>query len=706
MQKTYKLDGLDCANCANKIEQAVTKVHGVKKAQVDFMTTKMTMDIEESHVLEVDSETREIIGKLEPDVKVIAMTDDQKDEGSNPNRNRLIRITLSFVLFLALILLKPTNEIALISYLAVYVLIGGDIVKRAVTNIFRGEVFDENFLMAVATIGAFFIGEYPEAVAVMLFYQVGEWFQSAAVDQSRKSIAKLMDIRPDSANLIVNGELRVVAPDTVTIGEQILVKPGEKVPLDGKIIDGTSLVDTSALTGESVPRTVKANDEILGGFINKSGALTVEVTKRFGDSTVSKILDLVENASSKKAPAENFISKFARYYTPIVVVLAVMLAVIPPFIFPDTSMNEWIYRALTFLVISCPCALVISVPLSFFGGIGGSSKLGVLIKGSNYLEILANTETIVFDKTGTLTKGNFVVQQIHSTTISKEELLRMTATAEQLSTHPIAVSIRESYGKEVAPITTIEEVAGHGVKAIIDQQTVLVGNAKLMKQFAIDIPVVNEVGTLIFVAIDNQFAGYLVIADELKPDAIEAIKELKAEGVQETIMLTGDNQKVAEGIAKKVGVDQVYAELLPDGKVDQLENIMTNRSKTSKVAFVGDGMNDAPVLARADVGIAMGGLGSDAAIEAADVVIMNDEPSRIAAAIQLSRKTLRIVKQNIAFAIGVKVLVLALGAFGFASMQAAVFADVGVTVIAVLNAMRCLQVKSLENKVKAMTSNK
>ena len=583
------------------------------------------------------------------------------------------------------------------SYLVVYVLIGGDIVKRAVTNIFRGEVFDENFLMSVATIGAFFIGEYPEAVAVMLFYQVGEWFQSAAVDQSRKSIAKLMDIRPDSANLLVNGQIKAVAPDTIEIGQQILVKPGEKVPLDGQIIDGSSMVDTSALTGESVPRTVKVGDEILGGFINKNGALTINVTKKFGDSTVSKILDLVENASSKKAPAENFISKFARYYTPVVVVLAILLAVIPPFIFPDTSINEWVYRALTFMVISCPCALVISVPLSFFGGIGGASKLGVLIKGSNYLEILANTETIVFDKTGTLTKGNFVVQNITSVVLPEEELLRLTATAEQLSTHPIAISIKESYGKETVPATAIEEVAGHGIKATIEGKTVLVGNAKLMKQFGIEAPEVKEAGTLIFVAIDNQFAGYLVIADQLKPDAISAIKELKAEGVKQTVMLTGDNQQVAEAIAKEVGVDKVYAELLPDGKVDRLEELLKASSPKNKVSFVGDGMNDAPVLARADVGIAMGGLGSDAAIEAADVVIMNDEPSRIASAIKLSRKTLRIVKQNIIFAIAVKIIVLALGALGLASMQAAVFADVGVTIIAVLNAMRCLRVEKMKD---------
>lgn len=698
MQKSYKLEGLDCASCADKIEKSVQKIHGVEKARVDFMAEKMTLEVESGHDLEVENEARAVIGKLEPDVKVISLKDVKEEEGRNPNKNRLIRIIIVFVLFLALIIIKPSNNwVALASYLVVYVLIGGDIVKRAVTNIFRGEVFDENFLMSVATIGAFFIGEYPEAVAVMLFYQVGEWFQSAAVDQSRKSIAKLMDIRPDSANLLVNGQIKAVAPDTIEIGQQILVKPGEKVPLDGQIIDGSSMVDTSALTGESVPRTVKVGDEILGGFINKNGALTINVTKKFGDSTVSKILDLVENASSKKAPAENFISKFARYYTPVVVVLAILLAVIPPFIFPDTSINEWVYRALTFLVISCPCALVISVPLSFFGGIGGASKLGVLIKGSNYLEILANTETIVFDKTGTLTKGNFVVQNITSVVLPEEELLRLTATAEQLSTHPIAISIKESYGKETVPATAIEEVAGHGIKATIEGKTVLVGNAKLMKQFGIEAPEVKEAGTLIFVAIDNQFAGYLVIADQLKPDAISAIKELKAEGVKQTVMLTGDNQQVAEAIAKEVGVDKVYAELLPDGKVDRLEELLKASSPKNKVAFVGDGMNDAPVLARADVGIAMGGLGSDAAIEAADVVIMNDEPSRIASAIKLSRKTLRIVKQNIIFAIAVKIIVLVLGALGLASMQAAVFADVGVTIIAVLNAMRCLRVEKMKD---------
>jgi Cd2+/Zn2+-exporting ATPase len=698
MEKQYRLEGLDCANCAMKIENAVKKIKGVEQAQVDFMSTKLTVEVNEQQSEAIEVQTKAVINKLEPEVAVIPLTNDAKEQPAENNRAQLIRIVLAFLVFIALIFIKPQQELAFFAYLLLYVLIGGDIVKRAVTNIFHGELFDENFLMAVATIGAFFIGEYPEAVAVMLFYQVGEWFQSAAVGRSRKSITQLMNIRPDTANLLVNNQLKVVSPETIQIGERIVVQPGEKVPLDGTVISGTSLVDTSALTGESVPRTVNPGDTILSGFMNKNGALTIEVTKLFGDSTVSKILDLVQNASSKKAPAENFITKFARYYTPIVVLLAALLAVIPPLLLPATSFSEWLYRALTFLVISCPCALVISVPLSFFGGIGGASKLGVLIKGSNYLELLAKTKTVVFDKTGTLTKGNFVVQKIVSPTLSSEELLRLTAEAEQFSTHPIAASIKEYYGKELQPATDIEEIAGHGVKALIDDQVVLVGNAKLMKQFKIAFPPVNEIGTLLYVAVNQAYAGYLVIADEIKADAATALEELRAAGIQQTVMLTGDNQKTAAGIAQKLGIDQMYAELLPDGKVAQLETILNNNTARGKVAFVGDGMNDAPVLARADVGIAMGGLGSDAAIEAADVVIMNDQPSQIAAAIRLARKTLSIVKQNIIFAIGVKVIVLILGALGIASMQAAVFADVGVTVIAVVNAMRCLSVKAIASK--------
>ncbi|MGK0551424.1 heavy metal translocating P-type ATPase [Enterococcus faecalis] len=693
MEKKYRLEGLDCANCAVKIEESVEKIPGVKQAQVDFMTTKLTVKVESDQAKQIETQAKELIGKLEPDIAVISLDQKNTVPTENASRNQFVRIVLALFVFLALIMIKPTGNIAFITYLLLYVFIGYDIVKRAVMNCLRGEVFDENFLMAVATIGAFFIGEYPEAVAVMLFYQVGEWFQSMAVGRTRKSITQLMNIRPDSANLLIGDQVKVVAPDTIDIGEMILVQPGEKVPLDGRITEGSSFVDTSALTGESVPRAVQSGDDILSGFINKNGALTIEVTKRFSDSTVSKILDLVENASTKKAPAENFITKFARYYTPIVVVLAILLAIVPPFIFPGTSFSEWIARALTFLVISCPCALVISVPLSFFGGIGGASKLGVLVKGSNYLELLAETKTMVFDKTGTLTKGNFVVQEIKSSTLSSDELLQITARAEQYSTHPIASSIRERYGKEIKPATEIEEIAGHGVKAVIDGQTVLVGNAKLLQQFSISHPTVTASGTLLYVAIDQKFVGYLVIADEVKADTQTALRSLKAKGVQQTIMLTGDNQQTATAIAEKIGINQVYADLLPDGKVDQLETIMQQKSNNGKVAFVGDGMNDAPVLARADVGIAMGGLGSDAAIEAADVVIMNDQPSSIASVIELARKTLRIVKQNITFAIGVKIIVLLLGAVGLASMQAAVFADVGVTVIAVTNAMRCLQVK-------------
>lgn len=694
MKKVYRLEGLDCANCAAKIEQAVCALPGVEAATVDFATTKMSIEASESNMGSIEKEAKQIVKKLEPDVVV---TENQKQQASSKNMYNLIRILVTFALLGIVLLWSPANPmIEGIGYGLIYLLIGGDVVKRAITNIFRGEVFDENFLMAIATIGAFFIGEYIEGVAVMLFYQVGELFQSYAVDQSRKSITSLLDIRPDYANLVTAEGTKKVDPEQIAVGDKIIVKPGEKIPLDGVILDGSSMLDTSALTGESVPRGVMVGDEVLSGCINKNGVLTVEVTKIFNESTVSKILDLVENATSKKAPSENFITKFARYYTPIVVLLAVLLAVIPS-LFDPASFNEWLYRALTFLVISCPCALVISVPLSFFGGIGGASKMGVLVKGSNYLEILAQVKTIVFDKTGTLTKGTFEVQTIVPNGVTKEELLEATAYAESFSNHPIAMSIKEAYGQAIdeAQISAVEEVAGHGVIVTWQGKQVAAGNHKLMKQLGLVLPVVDEIGTVIFVAINGQYAGYLVIADELKADAAEAIAGLKQAGVTETVMLTGDNAVVGQAVGKRLGLDQVHTDLLPEDKVNQLEAIMANTAD-GKVAFVGDGMNDAPVLARADVGIAMGGVGSDAAIEAADIVIMNDEPSRIVSAMKIARKTLGIVKQNITFAIGVKVIVLIMGALGVASMGAAVFADVGVTVIAVLNAMRCLNVKKLQ----------
>ncbi|GEK37653.1 MULTISPECIES: heavy metal translocating P-type ATPase [Enterococcus] len=697
MNKDYRLDGLDCANCAMKIEKKVQTIEGVKEANVNFTTGKLRIVANEADLATVETKTKQAIKEIEPDVAVSEITNNHQDgDGHNHehdnSRNDLLRILISALGMGLLIWFSPTGIVRLIGYLLIYGLIGFDVIKKAVMNITKGQIFDENFLMAIATIGAMIIGEYPEAVAVMLFYQVGEYFQGFAVKQSRRSIRELMAIRPDTARVQTSEGWKNVSPEAVELGQQVLIKPGERVPLDGKIIEGESMVDTSALTGESVPRKVTSGEMILSGFINKNQPIVMSVEKTYGESTISKLLELVENASSKKAPAENFITKFARYYTPIVVVLAVLLAIVPPLVVPGAVFSEWIYRALTFLVISCPCALVISVPLSFFGGIGGASKIGVLVKGSNYLELLAETETVVFDKTGTLTKGEFSVQTIE-TTMDQTTFMQYVASAEQYSTHPIAQSVLAAYQGPLLVSEQVEEIAGEGISAVIDAHDILVGNQKLMARKQIAFSTSEEVGTLLYVAIDQKYVGFLLIADALKEDAIETMNKLRKAGVKETVMLTGDAKKIADSVGKKVGIDQVYSELLPQDKVDKLEMILAKSS--GKVAFVGDGINDAPVLARADVGIAMGGLGSDAAIEAADVVIMNDEPSKIADAMRVARKTLRIVKQNIVFAIGVKVLVLLLGALGFASMGDAVFADVGVTVIAVLNAMRCLRVKKL-----------
>ena len=575
-------------------------------------------------------------------------------------------------------------------------------VKRAVSNIGKGQVFDENFLMTIATVGAFFVGDYKEAVTVMLFYQVGELFQTYAVNRSRKNITELMDIRPDFANVRRNGVEEEVDPDEVAVGELIVVKPGERIPLDGVIVKGNSSLDTMALTGESVPREVLCGEEVISGCINLTGVLEVEVSKPFGESTVSKILDLVENASSKKAEAENFITKFARYYTPIVVICAAALAIIPPLFLGGWS--DWIYRGLTFLVVSCPCAVVISVPLSFFGGLGGASKAGVLIKGSNYLEALAETEIVVMDKTGTLTKGTFKVKEVQPAmeesreVISKEELLEITAYAESYSNHPISLSIQKEYGKELdkSRLESTQELAGHGVHAVIDGADIYAGNEKLMQQQKISFTHAAQIGTIVHVARDNQYLGYILIADEVKDDAAACISGLKAEGVKRIVMLTGDRRETAEYVASQIGLTEVHSGLLPGDKVDEVEKLIQSKSPKGKLVFVGDGINDAPVLARADIGIAMGGLGSDAAIEAADVVIMTDEPSRIATAMKISRKTLGIVKQNIVFALGVKILVLILAAIGMANMWLAVFADVGVAVLAILNAMRALRVKGID----------
>lgn len=687
MEKKYTLDGLDCASCAAKIEQAVTKLPGVEKATVDFATTRMSITCEKDTCDSVEEEATKLIKKLEPEVTVRPVEKKQNQEEAGESRQVLLRILVTGGLFFGLVLLQPKGLWQPILSILTYLLIGGDIVKKAVSNIFQGEIFDENFLMTVATVGALAIGEYPEAIAVMWLYQIGEFFQDYAVDRSRKNVQALMDVRPDTARIRTDEGEKIVSPEEVAVGSVVVVNPGERVPLDGIVAEGSGYVDTSALTGESVPQFLEPEQEILSGSINQEGRLAITVTKPFAEATVSKILDLVENASSQKAPAEKFITKFARYYTPAVVGLAALLVILPT-VFFQQDFHEWLYRALTFLVISCPCALVISVPLSFFGGIGGASKAGILIKGSNYLETLATVETVVFDKTGTLTEGRFALQQIE-TNLPEDEFLTYTAAVEQYSTHPIARSIVDAASKFSLPkAVNLQEIAGQGIQASVNGKQVLVGNEKLFSN--VQLPRVEAIGTTIYVAIDQQFVGYLVIADQIKEDAAKAIQDLRQAGVKNTVMLTGDNHRIGEYVGKKLGLSHVFSELLPEDKVAHLTEIMKEKGN---VAFVGDGINDAPVLATADVGVAMGGLGSDAAIEAADVVIMNDAPSKLATAIRLSRKTLRIVKQNIVFALAVKAVVLVLGAIGFASMGAAVFADVGVTLLAVLNAMRCLRVK-------------
>lgn len=611
-------------------------------------------------------------------------------------KKRAIKIIVAFILFVAAMIINVSNVwINNILYIISYLIVGYDIVLKAIRNVFRGKVFDENFLMTVATIGAFGVGEFPEAVAVMLFYQVGELFQSFAVDRSRKSISNLMDIRPDFANLVKEDSIEKVDPDEVSIGDIILIRPGEKIPLDGVVVEGNSMIDTKALTGESVPREVNVGDDILSGCINVNGLLKVEVTKEFEESTVSKILELVENASSKKSKSENFITKFAKYYTPIVVIIAVVLTVIPPIIIPGASFSDWLYRALSFLVVSCPCALVISIPLSFFGGIGGASKIGILIKGSNYLEGLAKSEIIVFDKTGTLTEGVFEVQKIEAVGITEEKLIRYAALAESFSNHPIAQSVKKAYGKKIDSklVTSTNELTGLGIESIIEDRDVIIGNEKLMISKNIDYNKCKDIGTVLYVAIDQKYCGYILISDRIKEDSKVAIKQLKNSNVSQTVMLTGDKKDVGEFVANEIGLDKVYTDLLPDGKVEKVEELMKQKSEKGKLVFVGDGINDAPVLALSDIGIAMGGLGSDAAIEAADVVIMTDEPSKISKAISLSKKTLRIVKENIFFAIFVKIVVLVLCALGVSTMWKAVFADVGVSIIAILNALRVLRVK-------------
>lgn len=723
MKKTFHLEGLDCANCAAKLEHAIGALEPVTSATVDFMSKRLVLEAEESRFELAKEQAVAAILKIEPDVKLLESAPDSGHsqhghshggcageqgscacEAGMPNktsaeaslylRNQLVRIVGCIVILLAAVLLPDMSLLTeILMFVVAYLLIGADIVWKALKNILRGKLFDENFLMSIATIGAFCIGEYPEGVAVMLFYQVGELFQHYAVNRSRKSIAGLMNIRPDYANVLVNGEIIKGAPEDVEVGDIIIVKAGEKIPLDGKVIEGVSSIDTSALTGESLPREAAAGSEVLSGCINLTGVLNIEVTREFGESTVAKILDLVENAGSKKANAENFITKFARLYTPIVVGVAVLLALVPPLFFGG-GWNEWVYRALSFLVVSCPCALVISIPLGFFGGIGGASRRGVLIKGGNYLEALARTEIVVFDKTGTLTKGSFAVTEVKP---AREgfPLLEVMSHAEFYSNHPISLSIKAAWGGALSAsrVTGVEELAGRGVRAVVDGKTVLAGNARLMEENGITAAEVGAAGTVVHLAVQGAYAGHAVIADEVKPDAQAALTALKACGVKRTVMLTGDSKAVGEAVAKQLGIDEVYTGLLPADKVERVEALLAQKAKKGMLAFVGDGINDAPVLARADIGIAMGGLGADAAIEAADVVLMTDEPSRIAAAIRLSRRTLRIVKQNIAFALVIKVLVLVLVAFGLSSMWEAVFADVGVSVLAILNSMRALRVK-------------
>lgn len=699
------LMGLCCANCAGKIEHEVKNLAGVSSAAVDFVNKKLIIETrnkqELSRILE---EAKAIVKRIEPDVKIveenkekIAGDKQEAAEDETGKKAELIRLGVGAAIFVLVGVVNLSFWLEFGLYLVSYLMIGSEVLMKSASNIRRGQVFDENFLMTVATFGAFAIGEFPEGVAVMLFYQVGEFFQDIAVNRSRRSIKSLMDIRPDFANLKTGDETKRVSPDVVSVGNLIIVRPGERVPLDGIVTEGKSLLDTSALTGESVPRKVEVGDGILAGSINNNGVLTVEVTKEFGESTVSKILDLVQNAAGKKAPTENFITKFARYYTPAVVFVAIALAVIPPLAIPGEVFTKWVYRALIFLVVSCPCALVISIPLSFFGGIGGASRNGILIKGSNYLEALYHVDTVVFDKTGTLTKGVFKVTALKPAALTSEpELLEYAAYAEGYSNHPIAMSIMKALGKDINrnEINEYEEISGHGVKVRAKDKEILAGNGRLMAREGIAFENPDVIGTVVHVAVDREYAGYIIISDEIKEDAEKAVKELKNVGVRKTVMLTGDIQSAGEKVAEKLGLDGVFTDLLPDQKVEKLELLEKEKPKKGRLVFVGDGINDAPVLARADIGFAMGGLGSDAAIEAADVVIMTDEPSKIAAAIKIAKQTRSIVWQNIIFAFGIKLVVLLLGAGGIASMWEAVFADVGVALIAVLNAMRILHVKA------------
>ncbi|WP_315515460.1 heavy metal translocating P-type ATPase [Leptotrichia wadei] len=706
------IEGLDCPNCAAKVERKINTLEGIKEATVDFLGKKIVVLADEISENELVELIQTEVDKIEDGVKVFvpkvqAGESSSEEEDTGKIKKKLLIGGILFVLgiFVPKTLFIPKLAVFLVSYLV----IGGDVLLSAFKNILNGQVFDENFLMAIATIGAFAIGEYPEGVAVMLFYQLGELLQGIAVNNSRKSIVSLMDIRPDYANIKVGEGIKKVSPEEIKVGEIIVVKPGEKVPLDGKIVKGASTFDTSALTGESLPREAKAGDDVLSGFINKNGLIEIQVAKVFSESTVSKILYLMENAGSKKSKTENFITKFARYYTPAVVITALIVAIFPPLLIQGATFSDWIYRALIFLVVSCPCALVISIPLGFFGGIGGASRHGILIKGTNYLEVLNDLESVVMDKTGTLTKGIFKVTEVNvknnikindfennKTELTKPLLLKYAAHIEKFSNHPIAQSIVAEYENSVSKVDEnvvkdFEEISGFGIKVNINNHQFLAGNSKLMNLENITFDKKENLGTAIYLAADGKYIGNILISDEVKEDSARAIKGMKENGVKEIVMLTGDNEAIGKNIAEKLGIDKVFTELLPNEKVEKLEEIYKTKSEKGKIAFVGDGINDAPVLARADLGIAMGGAGSDAAIEAADVVIMNDEPSKIVTAIKIAKKTKEIVWQNITIAFAIKIVVMALGLFGDATMWEAVFADVGVALLAVLNATRVLR---------------
>ena len=706
---TLGIKGLECPQCAAKIEHNLNALDEIKAATVDVLGKKIVINPNKKFSSEdITKLVQKEVDRVEEGVTVLmpnsAIEEDEEIEETKENfksiRNRFIlgAIILAAAIFVPKNLFVPRLILFLISYFTV----GYDVLFKAVKNIKKGQIFDENFLMAIATLGAFAIKEFPEAVSVMLFYQIGEMFQDLAVGKSRKSITSLMNIRPDYANLKIEGEIKKVLPKEVKLGDIIVIKPGEKVALDGKITNGSSTFDTSALTGEAIPRTFEIGDEILSGFINTTNLVEIEVTKSFENSTISKILDLVQNASSKKSKTENFITKFARFYTPAVVTIALLIAILPMIFVKDAQFSTWLYRALIFLVVSCPCALVVSIPLGFFGGIGGASKNGILIKGANYLEALNNLETVVFDKTGTLTKGKFKVSEINvqNSKYTKDDLLKYAAIAESFSNHPIAQSIVLEYEKNNKKLEKtdssefeFEEIAGHGVKVKYENNEILAGNLKLLKKENIEAAEKDAVGTVVYVAKDREYLGNLIIADEIKEDAKKTIEELNNLGIKNVVMLTGDNRKIGENVASKLNISKVFTDLLPLGKVEKMEEFLKNKSTNGKVLFVGDGINDAPVLARSDIGVAMGGVGSDAAIEAADMIIMNDEPSKIVTALKIAKKTKKIVWQNIIFALGVKIIILVMGALGFATMWEAVFGDVGVALIAILNATRALTYK-------------